>query len=277
MLACRVAEPDSWCRRCGCEGAARDTVTRRLAHEPLGWRPTTLLVTLRRYRCTGCGHVWRKTSARPPSHGRGFRAAGCGGRWKASCVSTRIAEGLGVSWSTANSAVLDEGTSVPINDSGRFEGVKVIGVDEHAWHHTRRGDKFVTVIIDLTPVREGIGPARLLDMVQGRSKQVFKTWLEAQSAAFRGRIEVAAMDGFTGFKARHQRTTARRGRGDGPLPRRRPGRRRARPLPPTRAAGHLRAPRPLRRPALGHPPCPAHRRRPAHRPATTAAERRVRQ
>ena len=28
---------------------------RRLAHEPLGWRPTTLAVTVRRYRCPGCG------------------------------------------------------------------------------------------------------------------------------------------------------------------------------------------------------------------------------
>ena len=35
----------------------------------------------------------------------------------------------------------------------------------------------MTVIIDLTPVRDGTGPARLLDMVEGRSKQAFKTWL----------------------------------------------------------------------------------------------------
>ncbi|HLO61629.1 MAG TPA: ISL3 family transposase, partial [Azonexus sp.] len=38
-----------------CEGAARDSVTRRLAHEPLGWRPTTLLVWVRRYCCAGAG------------------------------------------------------------------------------------------------------------------------------------------------------------------------------------------------------------------------------
>lgn len=48
VLACRVVEPDQCCRRCGCEGLARDTVTRALAHEPFGWRPTTLLVTIRR-------------------------------------------------------------------------------------------------------------------------------------------------------------------------------------------------------------------------------------
>ena len=73
-------------------------------------------------------------------------------------------------------------------------------MDEHAWRHTRRGDKFVTVIIDLTPVRDGTGLSRLLDMVEGRSKQVFKTWLKAQTPAFRDGIEIVAMDGFTGFK-----------------------------------------------------------------------------
>ena len=29
---------------------------------------------------------------------------------------------------------------------------------------------------------------------------MFKTWLEAQTPAFRDRIEIVAMDGFTGFK-----------------------------------------------------------------------------
>ena len=40
VLACRVADDDDWCRRCGCQGVPRGTVVRRLAHEPFGWRPT---------------------------------------------------------------------------------------------------------------------------------------------------------------------------------------------------------------------------------------------
>ena len=28
-------------------------------------------------------------------------------------------------------------------DPARFEGAAVIGVDEHVWRHTRRGDKYV--------------------------------------------------------------------------------------------------------------------------------------
>ena len=37
-------------------------------------------------------------------------------------------------------------------------------------------------------------------MVPGRSKKVFKAWLDAQSQQFRDGIETVAMDGFTGFK-----------------------------------------------------------------------------
>jgi transposase len=89
---------------------------------------------------------------------------------------------------------------VLIDDPGRFDDVRVIGVDEHVWRHTRCGNKYVTVIIDLTPIRDRTGPSRLLDMVEGRSKQVFKTWLAARDESWRDRLEVVAMDGFTGFK-----------------------------------------------------------------------------
>ncbi|SDN99705.1 Transposase [Klenkia soli] len=112
----------------------------------------------------------------------------------------RVAEGLGVAWATANDAVLAEGRRVLIDDPSRFDGVTTLGVDEHVWRHTRRGDKYVTVIIDLTAVRAGTGPARLLDTVEGRSKQVFKTWLADRPKAWRDRVEVVAMDGFSGFK-----------------------------------------------------------------------------
>jgi transposase len=208
VLACRVLDADDgtegWCRRCGCEGAARDTVTRQLAHEPLGWRPTTLVVAIRRYRCTGCGHVWRQDTSRAAEPRATLSRRGL--RWALEGVVVqhltvaRVAEGLGVAWNTANDAVLAEGRRVLIDDPARFDGVAVIGVDEHVWRHTRRGDKYVTVIIDLTGIRDGTEPARLLDMVEGRSKQAFKTWLTERPEAWRDAIEAVAMDGFTGFK-----------------------------------------------------------------------------
>lgn len=204
LLLCRVVEPDQWCRRCGAEGVARDTVVRRLAHEPFGWRPTTLLVRVRRYQCRECGHVWRQDTTRAAEprakiSRRGLRW-GLEGLVLAHLSVARVAAGLGVAWNTANDAVLAEGRRVLINDPGRFDDVRVLGVDEHVWRHTRRGDKYVSVIIDLTPVRDGTGPARLLDMIEGRSKQVFKTWLAARPKTWRDQVEVVAMDGFTGFK-----------------------------------------------------------------------------
>ncbi len=56
------------------------------------------------------------------------------------------------------------------------------------------------MIIDLTSIREGTGPARLLDMLEGRSKKAFKQWLAERPQAWRDRLEVVAMDGFTWFK-----------------------------------------------------------------------------
>lgn len=60
MIECRVVESYPWRRACGAEGEPRGAVARRLAHELFGHRPTTLLVRVRRYRCTGCGLVWRE-------------------------------------------------------------------------------------------------------------------------------------------------------------------------------------------------------------------------
>ena len=181
-LACRVVAEDRWCRRCGAAGEVRDSVVRRLAHEPFGWRPTVLVVCVRRYAC-GCGHVWRQdlTAAAEPRARLSRRALA----WALHALVvghltvSQIAKALGVSWNTANDAVLAEGRRVLIGDPARFDGVRVLGVDEHVWRHTRAGEKYVTVIIDLTPARDRTGPARLLDMVPGRSKSAFAAWLAA--------------------------------------------------------------------------------------------------
>jgi hypothetical protein len=139
VLACRVVEPDQWCRRCGCEGVPRDTVTRELAHEPLGWRPTTLVVTVRRYRSTACGHVWRQDTSLAAEPRAKLSRRGL--RWALEAIVcqhltvARVAEGLGVAWNTANDAVLAEGKRVLINDENRFDGVNAIGVDEHVVRH----------------------------------------------------------------------------------------------------------------------------------------------
>jgi hypothetical protein len=47
----------------------------------------------------------------------------------------RVAQGLAVAWDTANDAVLAEGQRVLIEDPTRFDGVRVVGVDEHVVRH----------------------------------------------------------------------------------------------------------------------------------------------
>lgn len=79
--------------------------------------------------------------------------------------SVRARQSSYISWGTAHAAVADVGEQLLIDHPGRLDGVEVIGVDEHCWRRTRKGDKYVTVIIDLTPIRNDTGPARLLDLV----------------------------------------------------------------------------------------------------------------
>ena len=214
VLACRVVDPDdvterdSWCDRCGAQGVPRDTVVRKLAHVPLGWRPTVLHLTVRRYRCIGCGHVWRQDTSSAAAPRSKFTTHAVLWALKSVVIDrasiARVAASLGAAWHTVNDAVLAAGRALLIDDPHRLDGVRILGVDEHCWRHPRAGtgtlERFVTVVIDLTPVRDGTGPARLLDLVEGRSKQVFTAWLAAQSAVFRDGIEVVAMDGSTRFK-----------------------------------------------------------------------------
>ena len=171
----------------------------------VGWRPTQLVVRVRRFVCTHCCRVWRQDPSRlAEPRARltrsvvewGLRALAL------ECMSvSRVAAALGVAWHTASTAILASAQAMLLDDPHRFDGVEVLGVDEHVWRHTRRGDKYVTVVIDLTPVRDRSGPARLLDVAPGRSKKVLKTWLAQRDQAWRQRVEVVAMDGFTGFKS----------------------------------------------------------------------------
>ena len=72
VLAGQVVKPDDWCHRGGSQGTPRGTVICRFTHEPLGWRPTPLRITVRRYRCAECAHVWRQdtTAVAEPSSNR---------------------------------------------------------------------------------------------------------------------------------------------------------------------------------------------------------------
>ena len=102
VLAYRITGEDQWCRRCGCQGTLRDTVVRRLAHEPYGWCPTILHVSVRRYRCQECAHVWRQDMSQAADPRAKLSRAAV--RWALTglvvhhLTVARIAQALGVSW-----------------------------------------------------------------------------------------------------------------------------------------------------------------------------------
>lgn len=112
------------------------------------------------------------------------------------------AKALGVGWELVNKTAVDAARGLVYADSAHPDGVRILGVDEHVWKHTRRPGEpssMVTVLVDLTPLVDGHGPARLIDMRPGRSAEVLRTWLQQRSQRFRDQVSVVTMDGFAGY------------------------------------------------------------------------------
>lgn len=198
------------CPGCGAQGVYRDTVIRRVTDVPVVGHPLRLHVRVPRYRCPAAG-CEREVFAHNTNGlaRRGWSTTRRCARYilrrlmlDRTTVSA-VARELGLSWDTVNTIAVDATQTIVAADSSRLDGVRVLGVDEHRSSHTRRPgqDGYVTVIVDLTPVLDGTGRARLLDLVTGRSAAAFKTWLDERTAQFRDGIEVVAMDGFTGYKS----------------------------------------------------------------------------
>ena len=89
--------------------------------------------------------------------------------------------------------------------------MRVIGVDEHVWRHTPYGDRYVTVVLDVTPTYDRSGPCRLLDMVPGRSKWVFKAWLASRPARGVSALRSSRWMDSPGLKAQPPKNSPARG------------------------------------------------------------------
>ena len=90
------------------------------------------------------------------------------------------------------------------DDPARFAGVRVLGVDEHVWHHQdrrRRGPRELTGIVDLTRGKDH-PTARLLDLMPGRSGTVYKNGAE-RGKDFRTGVRIATLDPFQGLQECH--------------------------------------------------------------------------
>ena len=176
-IFCTPVARDPRCPGCGRDGRYRDTVVRPLSDLSVAGCPLVLQVAVPRYRCTsvGCGRAvfnqgLGKLAAPRSSTTRRFARYVLRRLMIDRTTISAIAAELGVSWHTVSTIAMRAAAElIAAVGPDRLAGVRVIGVDEHRWAPRRRGTEgFVTLMIDLTPVREGIGTARLLDLVEGR-------------------------------------------------------------------------------------------------------------
>jgi transposase len=205
----RATSPDR-CPGCGAVGTYRDRVERRLTDLPVAGHPLQLRVGVPRYRCpaASCERVIFARDISPLAKAGSTTTRRCARYVLRRLIVDRatvaaVARELGRSWDTVNTIAVEATTALLASvGPARLDGVRVIGVDEHRWAHTRHaaGEGFVTVIVDLTGVVEGSGRARLLDLVAGRSAAALAGWLAERTPQFRAQVQVVAMDGFGGYK-----------------------------------------------------------------------------
>ncbi|XVX20315.1 ISL3 family transposase [Actinomycetota bacterium] len=193
-------------------GHGRDVVT--LVDAPCFGRPVRVRWRKRRWRCLepSCPRtVFVEQDDRVAAPRAKLTTRAC---WWAIAQIRRehasingIRRQLGTGWRTVWESIRPL-LQAAADDPARFEGVTILGVDEHVWHHVStkpvehggRGPKELTGMVDLTPDPNGHNRTRLLDLVPGRSGKVYADWLTDRGEDFRDRVQVATLDPFHGYK-----------------------------------------------------------------------------
>ena len=196
------------CPDCGHPGKKRDHVVRTLVDLPVVGFPTRLHVRVPRFLCTMMSCPRKIFQASLTCADDGAKLTHRVTRWILQRLAidrmsvSATAKALGVGWALVNQVALDACRQLVYDDPHHLDGVRILGVDEHVWKHTRRPtapSNLVTILVDLTPLADGRGPARLLDIRPGRSADVLRTWLQERDPGFRSQVQVVTMDGFTGY------------------------------------------------------------------------------
>lgn len=199
---------DGLCPECGNPGKLRDHIVRTLVDLPVVGFPTRLHVRVPRFTCSNPACSRKIFQASLSCADDGAKLTHRVTRWILQRLAidrmsvSATAKALGVGWELVNQVAVDACRKLVYDNPSHLDGVKILGVDEHVWKHTRRPGQpssFVTVLVDLTPLVDGRGSARLLDMCPGRSAEVLRTWLQERTPEFRRQVKVVTMDGFAGY------------------------------------------------------------------------------
>ena len=202
------------CRSCGVVAQAHGRVGVRLVDAPAMGRPVRICWRKRRWVCreSACrvgSFVEQDERVAAPRAKLTVRACW----WAIEQIRREhasvngVRRQLGTGWRTVWESIkpLLEAAD---QDASRFDGVAILGVDEHVWHHVStkpveaggRGPKELTGMVDLTRDANGHTRARLLDLVPGRSGETYRDWLRERGEAFRAAVEIATLDPFHGYK-----------------------------------------------------------------------------
>jgi hypothetical protein len=178
------------CPACGALARAKDPRPSWVRDLPIGGRPV-VLCWWKRVWC--CPHPLCPARTWTEQHPAIAPRAGLTERARAwafeqagavDAALSRVAATLGVAWRTVTRQVLGRGTAL-VDDPQRLADVTAVGGDAAAYLRASptRPTTFATGIADLTPGH----PARLLDLVEGRSGSVLAGWMCEQDTAWRAR------------------------------------------------------------------------------------------
>lgn len=190
------------CPECGAVARAKDRRPVWVRDLPITGRPVVLCWHKRVWQCV---HVlcpkrtWTEQhSAIAPRVCLTERAR----QWAFEQVGERdsavawLARQFGVGWATIMRIVTARGTPI-VEDPARLGGVSAVGVDETAYLRATgtHPTLFATGIADLSPDR----PARLLDVMEGRSGTVLAAWLAERDEQWKAQVSTASLDPFRGY------------------------------------------------------------------------------
>ncbi|MCI9887723.1 ISL3 family transposase [Micrococcales bacterium 31B] len=206
-LEVESCDPVAGCPGCAVIATGHGRVTVSVIDAPWAGRPVTIRWRKRRWSCQedACKvstFVEQNPAVCAPRGLLGARAI----RWaigqlrREGATIQGLARQLGTTWNTLWSQI-EPVLARAAHDPSRFEGVHVLGVDEHIWHHRdprKRGPKELTGMVDLT--RSPHPTARLLELVPGRSEKAYRDWLQTRGEDFRKGVQVATLDPFQGYK-----------------------------------------------------------------------------
>jgi transposase len=190
------------CRGCGVVAIGHGRDVRTLRDVPISGRPVELVWRKRVWICkeSNCPVLtWSEQHEQmPPDELLTLRA----GLWALRQVGQEkrpvasVARELAVAWGTVMNAVKKHGEPSIKQQQEQAQSPTAIGVDEHAWQHQNatRPTGYVTGIMDTST-----SPAKLLDVVQGRSGAVLGGWLTKQPQQWREGIQTAALAPFRGY------------------------------------------------------------------------------